>query len=75
MRNSSLQGGYLILAARALGLDCGPMSGFDAAQVDAAFWAGSTVKTNFICTLGTGDPAKVFPRSPRLSFEQACSLV
>ena len=75
MRNSSLQGGYLILAARALGLDCGPMSGFDAAQVDAAFWAGSTVKTNFLCTLGTGDPAKVFPRSPRLSFEQACSLV
>ena len=75
MRNSSLQGGYLILAARAMGLDCGPMSGFDAAQVDAAFWAGSTVKTNFLCTLGTGDPAKVFPRSPRLSFEQACSLV
>ena len=75
MRNSSLQGGYLILAARALGLDCGPMSGFDAAQVDAAFWAGSTVKTNFLCTLGTGDPAKVFPRSPRLGFEQACSLV
>ena len=75
MRNASLQGGYLILAARALGLDCGPMSGFDAAQVDAAFWAGSPVKTNFICTLGTGDPAKVFPRSPRLSFEQACSLV
>jgi 3-hydroxypropanoate dehydrogenase len=75
MRNSSLQGGYLILAARALGLDCGPMSGFDAAQVDAGFWAGTTVKTNFLCTLGTGDPAKVFPRSPRLSFEQACSLV
>ena len=75
MRNSSLQGGYLILAARAMGLDCGPMSGFDAAQVDAAFWAGSTVKTNFLCTLGTGDPAKVFPRSPRLGFEQACSLV
>ncbi len=75
MRNASLQGGYLILAARALGLDCGPMSGFDAAQVDAGFWAGSTVKTNFLCTLGTGDPAKVFGRSPRLSFEQACSLV
>ena len=75
MRNSSLQGGYLILAARALGLDCGPMSGFDAAKVDAGFWAGSTVKTNFLCTLGTGDPAKVYARSPRLSFEQACSLV
>ena len=75
MRNSSLQGGYLILAARALGLDCGPMSGFDAAKVDAAFWAGTTVKTNFLCTLGSGDPAKVFPRSPRLSFDEACSLV
>jgi 3-hydroxypropanoate dehydrogenase len=75
MRNSSLQGGYLILAARALGLDCGPMSGFDAAKLDAAFWAGTTVKTNFICTLGHGDPAKVFGRSPRLSFDEACSLV
>ena len=75
MRNASLQGGYLILAARALGLDCGPMSGFDAAKVDAAFWAGTTVKTNFLCTLGTGDPAKLFPRSPRLSFDEACSLV
>jgi 3-hydroxypropanoate dehydrogenase len=52
LRNSSLQGGYLILAARALGLDCGPMSGFDAAKVDAAFWAGTAVRTNFICTLG-----------------------
>jgi 3-hydroxypropanoate dehydrogenase len=75
MRNSSLQGGYLILAARALGLDCGPMSGFDAAKLDAAFWAGTTVKTNFICSLGHGDPAKVFGRSPRLSFDEACSLV
>jgi len=75
MRNSSLQGGYLILAARALGLDCGPMSGFDAAKLDAAFWAGTPVKTNFICTLGHGDPAKVFARNPRLSFEEACSLV
>ena len=75
MRNSSLQGGYMILAARALGLDCGPMSGFDAAKVDAAFWAGSTVKTNFICTLGQGDPGKVFARNPRLSFDEACSLV
>jgi 3-hydroxypropanoate dehydrogenase len=75
MRNSSLQGGYLILAARALGLDCGPMSGFDAARLDAAFWAGTTVRTNFICTLGEGDPGKVKPRNPRLSFEQACRLV
>jgi 3-hydroxypropanoate dehydrogenase len=73
-RNSSLQGGYLITAARALGLGCGPMSGFDAAQVDAAFWAGTAVKTNFICTLGHGDPAKVHARGPRLSFEEACRL-
>jgi 3-hydroxypropanoate dehydrogenase len=71
-RNSSIQGGYFILAARALGLGCGPMSGFDAAKVDEAFWAGSTVKTNFVCCLGQGDPAKVFPRSPRLTFEEAC---
>ncbi len=75
MRNSSLQGGYLILAARAMGLDCGPMSGFDAAKVDAAFWAGTAVRTNFICTLGTGDPAKVMARSPRLAFDEACSLL
>jgi len=73
-RNSSLQGGYLILAARALGLDCGPMSGFDAAKMDAAFWAGTAVKTNFICTLGRGDPAKLFVRSPRLAFEEACQF-
>ena len=75
MRNSSLQGGYLILAARALGLGCGPMSGFDAAKVDAAYWAGTTVKTNFVCSLGHGDPSKIFPRSPRLAFEEACSLI
>ncbi len=74
MRNSSLQGGYLILAARALGLDCGPMSGFDPAKIDAAFWAGSSVKTNFICALGHGDATKVFQRSPRLSFDEACQL-
>ena len=74
-RNSSLQGGYLILAARALGLDCGPISGFDAAKVDAAFWAGTTVRTNFICTLGEGDPSRVFARSPRLPFEEACRLL
>ena len=75
MRNSSLQGGYLILAARALGLDCGPMSGFDAAKLDAEFWAGTPVKTNFICTLGQGDPSKVLARNPRLDFDEACSLV
>jgi 3-hydroxypropanoate dehydrogenase len=75
IRNASLQGGYLIVAARALGLDCGPMSGFDPAKTDAAFWAGTAVKTNFICALGHGDPAKVFVRNPRLDFEEACQLV
>ena len=74
-RNSSLQGAYFIIAARALGLDCGPMSGFDAATIDAAFWAGTTVKTNFICNLGHGDASGLFTRSPRLSFEEACQLV
>jgi 3-hydroxypropanoate dehydrogenase len=73
-RNSSLQGAYLMLAARALGLDCGPMSGFDDAKMDATFWAGTAVKTNFVCTLGHGDPSKLFPRSPRLAFEEACRL-
>ena len=75
IRNSSLQGAYLMIAARALGLDCGPMSGFDAARIDAAFWSGTTVKTNFIVNLGYGDPGKLFPRSPRLSFEEACRIV
>lgn len=75
LRNSSLQGAYLILAARALGLDCGPMSGFDAARADAEYWAGTTVRTNFICTLGHGDPARVHPRLPRLAFAEACRLV
>ena len=74
-RNSSLQGGYLIMSARALGLDCGPMSGFDAAKLDAEFWTGTAVRTNFVCTLGHGDPSKVFARNPRLSFEDACSLL
>ena len=73
-RNSSLQGGYFIIAARALGLDCGPMSGFDAARLDAAFWAGTTVRTNFVCGLGRGDAGKLFPRSPRLAFEEACTI-
>ncbi len=73
-RNSSLQGGYFILAARALGLDCGPMSGFDAAQLDAAFFAGSAVRSNFICNLGRGDASKLFGRSPRLAFEEACRI-
>ena len=73
-RNSSLQGAYLMIAARALGLDCGPMGGFDAAKLDAAFWAGTEVRSNFICTLGHADPAQQRPRNPRLSFEQACRL-
>jgi len=73
-RNSSLQGGYLIIAARALGLDCGPMSGFNPAKVDADFWAGTTVKTNFICNLGHGDTSKLMPRSPRLTFDEACRI-
>ena len=74
MRNSSLQGAYFILAARACGLDCGPMSGFDNAKVDAAFFAGTTVKSNFLCNLGHGEAGKLHPRSPRLTFEEACSV-
>ena len=71
MRNGSLQGAYLIIAARALGLDCGPMSGFDNAGVDRAFFAGTRIQSNFICGIGYGKPDSVFPRSPRLSFEEA----
>ncbi|MEA1649655.1 malonic semialdehyde reductase [Nitrospirillum sp. BR 11164] len=74
-RNGTLQGAYLMLAARSLGLDCGPMSGFDNAKVDAAFFPDSTVKSNFLCNLGYGDPSKVFPRLPRLEFEEACRIV
>jgi 3-hydroxypropanoate dehydrogenase len=88
-RNSSLQGAYLIIAARALGLDCGPMSGFDQAKVDEEFFGRGRecegcdqeyfpeghVRTNFLCNLGYGDPSKLFPRGPRLSFEEACSLL
>ena len=74
-RNGSLQGAYLILALRAVGLDCGPMSGFDNAKVDAAFFAGTAVKSNFLCNLGHGDPSKLHPRSPRLTFEEACRVV
>jgi 3-hydroxypropanoate dehydrogenase len=73
-RNGSLQGAYLILAARALGLDCGPMSGFDNAKVDAAFFPGGKVKSNFLVNLGYGDPSKVRPRGPRLTFEEACRI-
>jgi 3-hydroxypropanoate dehydrogenase len=88
-RNSSLQGAYLIMAARALGLDCGPMSGFDHAKVDEEFFAAGKpcfgcdqeffpeghVKTNFLCNLGYGDPGKLHPRLPRLPFAEACSLL
>ncbi|MFM0172762.1 malonic semialdehyde reductase [Paraburkholderia sediminicola] len=74
-RNPTLQGGYLILAARALGLDTGAMSGFDAAKVDAAFFAGTTVKSNFLINLGYGDPSKLFPRSPRFAFDEAARIV
>lgn len=74
LRNSSLQGGYLIVAARSLGLDCGPMSGFDAAKIDAAFWQGTAVKTNFICNLGHGDASALYERGPRLGFDEACHL-
>jgi 3-hydroxypropanoate dehydrogenase len=74
-RNGTLQGAYLIIAARALGLDCGPMSGFDNAKVDAAFFAGTRVKSNFLCNLGYGDPAKLFERSPRFAFDEACKVL
>jgi 3-hydroxypropanoate dehydrogenase len=75
LRNSSLQGAYFMLAARALGVDCGPMSGFDNAKVDAAFFNGTAVKSNFLCNLGHGDASKLYPRSPRLTFEEACQLI
>jgi 3-hydroxypropanoate dehydrogenase len=75
MRNGTLQGAYLMLAARSLGLDCGPMSGFDNAGVDRAFFQDGSVKSNFLCGLGYGDPAGLFPRSPRLSFEEACEII
>ena len=84
LRNSSMQGGYFILAARALGLDCGPMSGFDHQLVDQEFFApvsdeaafaGMRISSNFLCNLGYGDPAKLFARSPRLEFEEACLLL
>ena len=75
LRNGSLQGAYLIIAARALGLDCGPMSGFNNALVDAEFFAGTTVKSNFLINLGYGRRDTLHPRSPRLAFTDACSIV
>ncbi|ADL56064.1 malonic semialdehyde reductase [Gallionella capsiferriformans] len=74
-RNGSLQGGYFIVAARALGLDCGPMSGFDTALVDQLFFEGTSIKTNFICNIGYGDEKGVYPRNPRLDFEEVCRIV
>jgi 3-hydroxypropanoate dehydrogenase len=74
-RNSSLQGAYMILAIRALGLDACPMSGFDNAKVDSAFFSGTSWRSNFICTLGHGDDAKLYPRGPRLAFEESCKIL
>ncbi len=75
MRSSSLQTAYLMLAARALGLDCGPMSGFDNAKVDAEFFTGTSIRSNVLVNLGIGDPASIFPRSPRLGFDEACQIL
>jgi 3-hydroxypropanoate dehydrogenase len=74
-RNGSLQGAYFIIAARALGLDCGPMSGFNNEAVDKDFFAGTRIKSNFICSVGHGDKSGLFARSPRLSFDEACKIV
>jgi 3-hydroxypropanoate dehydrogenase len=74
-RNGTLQAAYLMLAARSLGLDCGPMSGFDKAKVDAAFWPDGRIKSNFLCNIGYGDDTKIFPRSPRLPFDRACRVM
>jgi 3-hydroxypropanoate dehydrogenase len=74
-RNGSLQGGYFIVAARALGLDCGPMSGFSNEGVDKEFFAGTNIKSNFLCGLGYGDPSGLFDRNPRLEFDEACKIL
>jgi nitroreductase len=74
-RNGTLQGAYFIMAARALGLDCGPMSGFDNAGVDREFFPGRKIKSNFLCSVGYGDSSGVFARSPRLSFDEACEIL
>jgi 3-hydroxypropanoate dehydrogenase len=75
LRNGSLQGAYLILAARSLGLDCGPMSGFDNAKVDAEFFGGTRWRSNFLVNLGHGDASQLFPRSPRLAFDEAAQIL
>jgi 3-hydroxypropanoate dehydrogenase len=74
-RNGTLQGAYLIMAARAAGLDCGPMSGFDNAKVDAEFFTGTSWRSNFLCNLGHGDPSRLFPRGPRFDFDDACRIL
>ncbi len=74
-RNGTLQGAYMIVAARALGLDCGPMSGFDNAMVDEEFFSGTRIKSNFLCNLGYGDPGQLMPRNPRLRFDHACRII
>lgn len=73
-RNGTLQGAYFMIAARAIGLDCGPLSGFDKARVDELFFAGTPIKSNFLCSIGYGDESQVFERSPRLSFDEACRV-
>ena len=74
VRNATLQGAYLMLAARAVGLDCGPMSGFDPAKVNAEFFPDGRFKADFLCNLGYGDPSKLFPRSPRFDFDDVCTI-
>ena len=75
LRNSSLQAAWLMMAARLCGLDCGPMSGFNHEAVDAAFWQGTTVKTNFLCALGHGDFSELKARHPRLGFDEVCQVM
>jgi 3-hydroxypropanoate dehydrogenase len=74
-RNGTLQGAYLIMAARAVGLDCGPMSGFDNRAVDREFFAGTNIKSNFLCSLGHGDASVLFPRSPRFAFDEMAKII
>lgn len=74
-RNSTLQGAYLMIATRSLGLDCGPMSGFDNEALDAEFFPDGQIKSNFLCNIGFGDPSALFPRSPRLEFDEACEIL
>lgn len=74
-RNGSIQGGYFIMAARAVGLDCGPMSGFNNAAVDEAFWPDGKVKSNFLCNLGYGDASALFPRNDRFAFDEVCQFL